>query len=138
MRVQPAMHDPERGRMSKKGKTKATCLGCGGRMKAKDVACRKCGWSTPAGEACKAMIASGVHFIGKSMRPQCPRCRATSRPSAKHCKGCGSPLLMAVKSAGEMERDRYLALARQEADPGRREVFWRLANPDVSNAGRAS
>jgi ribosomal protein L40E len=116
------------------------CLGCGARMKGRDVACRKCGWQTPAGEARKAMIAGGVRFVGKAMRPQCPRCRATSRPSARHCTHCGSALLAVVKSAGQVERDRYLSLAKRSPDPGRREVLWQLANPDIfgSKGGRAS
>jgi hypothetical protein len=120
--------------VSKKSKIRCTC--CGGKIKTTDAACRRCGEQTPAGQARKAMTAAGVAFIGKSMRPRCPRCGNTSIPSARHCTSCGSPLLMAVKSAGEIEHDRYMAMFRREPDPGLAQVYWKLANPDVG--GRAS
>jgi predicted amidophosphoribosyltransferase len=124
--------------MSKKSKTKVTCLGCGGKMKTTDAACRRCGEQTPVGQARKSMLAGGVRFIGKAMRPRCAHCGKTSIPSARHCTSCGRGLLTVVKSAGEIERDRYMAMFRREPDPGLAQVYWKLANPDVSNGGRAS
>jgi hypothetical protein len=82
-----------------------------------------------------------VTFIGKSMRPRCPRCRQTSRPSARHCTTCGGALLAIVKSAGQASHDHYMRLMMAEPNPEAREAYWRLANPDVygtGNGGRAS
>jgi hypothetical protein len=108
-------------------------------MKGKDVACRRCDRPSPAAELRAAQKAAGIVFIGKSQRPVCPRCRQSSRPGARHCTSCGSGLLSVVKSAAQIDHDRYMALARREADPGRREAYYKLANPDVyGKKGRAS
>jgi predicted amidophosphoribosyltransferase len=88
----------------------------------------------------KVMAAGGVTFIGKSQRPVCPRCRQSSRPGARCCTSCGAGLLSVVKSAAQQSHDHYMAMYRREADPGRREVYWQLANPELfgSKGGRAS
>jgi len=127
-------------RVAKKRKKKAgvTCLSCGAGMKRKDAACRRCGAPTALGEARKAMAAGGVTFIGKSMRPRCPRCGNASRPTARHCTSCGTALLTVVKSAAEQSRDHYLALMRQESNPEARQGWWQLANPDLYGKGTAS
>jgi hypothetical protein len=123
--------------VSKKSKSKVTCLGCGSRMKDKDVACRRCGHAREGmmrqqPGAAKALFTpvSGPAFLAKAARPRCGRCGNASRHGARHCTTCGVSLLQVVKSAGEAERDRYLAMHRAEPDPGRREVYWRLAHPD--------
>jgi ribosomal protein L37E len=100
-------------------------------MRVTDAACRRCAAVTPAGEARKAMIAGGVAFLGKSMRPRCPRCGNTSIPSARHCTSCGSALLSVVKSAAQVSRNRYMSQMLAEPDPATREVLWQAANPDL-------
>ncbi len=132
----PARRD--RVAKKKKGKGGGRCPGCRARMGRRDAACRKCGRTAPMAEARAAMKAAGVSFVGKSMRPRCPRCGATSIPSARHCTSCGRALLTVVKSAAETERDRYMALVRREPDPSRREVYYKLANPQVYGKGTAS
>ena len=134
--------------MSKKSKkSKVTCLGCGSVMKGKDVACRRCGHMREGTMrhqpgAAKALFtpASGPSFLAKAAKPRCSRCGNASRYGAKHCTTCGASLLQPVKSAGETESDRYMTLHRREADPGRRELYWQLAHPDLygSKGGQAS
>lgn len=122
--------------MSKKSKkARVTCLGCGSAMKARDLACRKCGRPSPMAETRKAMLASGTTFVGKAMRPRCSRCGNVSRPEARHCTGCGSALLQVVKSAAQAEADMWMVRYRREANPAQREVFWRLAHPDLYRKG---
>jgi hypothetical protein len=121
--------------MAKKGKkAKVTCLGCGSRMKGKDVACRRCGHMREGTMrhqpgAAKAVFqpADGPAFLAKAARPRCGRCGNASRYGAKHCTSCGAALLSVVKSAADTERDRYMALLRASPDPVLREGYWELA-----------
>lgn len=135
--------------MSKKGKkSKVMCLGCGSVMKGKDVSCRRCGHMREgtmrhqpgAAKAVFTPATGAPAFLAKAAKPRCGRCGNASRYGAKHCTSCGASLLQLVKSAGEIERDRYMALAKREPDPGRRQVYWQLANPDLfgNKGGRAS
>ena len=142
MREEPGPGPAGKDRVSskKRKKSRVTCLGCGSSMKSRDAACRKCGRPSEALRVRAAQKAAGIAFVGKSQRPVCPRCRQSSRPGARHCTSCGSGLLSVVKSAAQIDHDRYMALYRREADPGRREVYWQLANPELfgRKGGRAS
>jgi predicted amidophosphoribosyltransferase len=127
-------------RVAKKKKGGFTCRSCGSRMKGRDAACRRCGAPTRLGKARKAMAAAGVVFIGKAMRPQCPRCRRTSRPDAGHCTSCGSALLQVVKTANPAtDPDGRWTAMQYHYDPQ-----WRLMAHNMlyksqgGNSGRAS
>jgi|HubBroStandDraft_6_1064221.scaffolds.fasta_scaffold00231_26 hypothetical protein len=124
----------------KNGKGGMRCPGCRARMSKKDAACRRCGQPSQELQVRTAQKAAGIAFLGKSQRPLCPGCRVTSPAGAVCCTSCGKPLLSLVKSAGQIEHDRYMAMARREPDPGRREVYFKLANPDIygKQGGRAS
>jgi predicted amidophosphoribosyltransferase len=124
----------------KKKKGGFTCLSCGAWMKKRDAACRRCGAQTRLGDARQAMKAAGVTFIGKAMRPQCPRCRRTSRPDARHCTTCGSALLQVVKTANPAtDPDGRWTQMQYHYDPA-----WRLMAHDMlyksqgGNGGRTA
>lgn len=73
----------------KKAKARVACLGCGSRMKARDVACRKCGCPR-AGMAGKFAGGSAVAFLAKSAGSawRCP-CGHQLGKSATSCSSCG-------------------------------------------------
>jgi hypothetical protein len=106
-------------------------------MGKRDAACRNCGRPSQVmaeRAAMKARAAPGVAFLGKSMRPLCPRCGNVSRAMAPHCTGCGSALLQVVKSLAEIDRDRNLAQFYRELK-GRDRVRQRCAE-SVSGLSR--
>lgn len=123
---------------SKKAKGGMRCPGCRARMGKRDAACRECGRPSQELQVRTAQKAAGISFIGKSQRPLCPRCRVTSRPGAVCCTTCGQALLSLVKSAAQTEADQWMARYRREANPGQREVYWRLAHPDIFPKGGAA
>lgn len=136
----PARKDRVAKKRKKRGKPARRCPACDARMSKRDMACRECAQPTEELRLRTAQKAAGIAFLGKSQRPLCPRCRVTSRPGAVCCSSCRKPLLSLLKSAAQIEHDRWMAAARREPDPGRRDVLFKMANPDVygKQGGRAS
>ena len=133
--------------MAKKGKLRLRCLSCDAGMKARDVACRRCGSRRPGGlaetrTAAKVLFvpADGSRpFLVKAARPVCGRCGSSSRAGAVHCTSCGLALhLRVVKSTPEETRKQiFLAKARADYRPEHREALWREAHPEIyGNGGR--
>ena len=133
--------------MSKKGKKgKIMCLACGGRMRGKDAACRKCGQANPAvSKAAGAPLflaksaGNVVPFLAKSQRPWCVRGCGRGAAGARHCTRCGTllqgmPARHGVAKAAAAESP-WAAAWRRETDPDRAETMWYLMHPELKKPG---
>ena len=135
-------------KIRKASKARVGCPGCGSRLKARDVACRKCGKQreggfAATGSAAKALFVPGdgaPPFLVKAARAPaaraCASCRHLNKAAYSYCVNCGRPLLSVVaKSAGNAQREVFLAKVRAESNPEWREGWWRAAHPELYGRG---
>jgi hypothetical protein len=147
--------------VSKKPKKKApyTCLACGGEVKRKHPACKRCGHRNPGfvpkgarGPVFLAKSAGGnvtPLSAAKSARPVC-HCGHRGRRTDRCCTRCGLPYGIskvgvegrALKASGILPGGYWAAQAAGEADPGAREImrdraFKSARPPDAEALARA-
>lgn len=140
----------------KKSQAKVTCLGCGSRMKNKDVACRKCGQMRPAGMQGKGVAvqlvksANVLPLIRKSARakaagtarPACWNGCPPGKPGHVHCVSCGARYGLSYaqhmdrtyKAADPLGSTYWGVLAQRETDPAQREAYRELARTEAIRA----
>jgi hypothetical protein len=135
--------------MSKKRKAKisrARCPACRSPMKARDVACRKCGRPAVAGKLAGGTVVPFLAKAAAQARPRCPLGHGTGRPGAAHCTRCGSfldfssPQTEAVSKAVGASRgggSQWAADFYREPDPARRQWLWELMHPETKGGEQA-